>query len=58
VSGGAAQPGVAAERLDRGDFAMQMQENAVPIYRRDPSSRPLNAKPLGRWVNNQTNICL
>jgi hypothetical protein len=43
----AAEHGVAAERLDRGDFAMQKRYNVVLLYQRDTSSRPLNAKPLG-----------
>jgi len=29
--GRAAQPGVAAERLDRGDFVMQKRYNVIPI---------------------------
>jgi hypothetical protein len=42
----AAEHGVAAERLDRSDFGIQMQKKACSIYSVIPSSRPLNAKPL------------
>jgi hypothetical protein len=44
--GECAEQGVAAERLDRSDFVMQKRYNVVPLYQRDTSSRPLNARPL------------
>jgi len=42
-----AEHGVAAERLDRADFVMQMRQQGFPIYRCISSSRPLNASTLG-----------
>jgi hypothetical protein len=45
-----AQPGVAAERLDRGVFDIQTQKKHFRFIDVLPSSHPLNAEPLGRLI--------
>ncbi len=43
----AAEQGVAAERLDRGDFAIQKRYDAFPIYRRDTFQPPAERQAVG-----------
>ncbi len=43
----AVQPGVAAERLDQGDFAIQMRSNAFPLYRCDTFQPPAERQTVG-----------
>jgi hypothetical protein len=46
----AAQHGVAAERLDRGDFAIQKQKKAVSIYQCGSFQPPAERQPVGRQL--------
>jgi hypothetical protein len=48
----AAQQGVAAERLDRGDFAMQKLYNVFSIYQRDPFQPPAEHQPVRRQIEH------
>jgi hypothetical protein len=46
--GRGAQPGVPAERLNRGVFGSQTRRTALPIERRDPVQPPAQRAP--RWA--------